>query len=84
MSRIDEKELVLTVDETLAEVPQGLKALGARLLDPSRLSFTYKRHQVNSGQILGRAAAAGLTILDVTTKEAALEEIFLKLTSGSH
>jgi ABC-2 type transport system ATP-binding protein len=83
MSRIDEKELVLTVDEPIMEVPDSLKELGARLLDSYRLAFHYKRDQVNSGQIISRTSAAGFTILDVTSKEAALEEIFLKLTSSA-
>lgn len=82
MSRIDEKQLVLTVAETVTRVPETLADLNVSLLDSNTLAVSYSKHAVTSGQIIARISAAGLTILDVSSKEAALEDIFLELTSS--
>jgi len=82
MRQIDEKELIFTLQQKLDEVPASLADLAPRLLDPHRLVFTYSRKSVNSGDIIKRTAEAGLSIIDVTSKEAALEDIFLRLTSS--
>ena len=82
MRQIDEKQLVLTVKEALSEVPAALADLNVKLLDAQRLAFSYSKESITSGEIITRTSAAGLTILDVTSKEAALEDIFLELTSS--
>jgi ABC-2 type transport system ATP-binding protein len=44
------------------------------------LKFAYPPSRINSGGILNAIQNAGLKIVDVATREAELEDIFLKLT----
>jgi len=81
MNRIEEKELIITVAERIDEIPATLKDLQPRLIDPYCLSFSYTPKALTSGEIIARTTTAGLTIIDVTSKEAALEDIFLQLTA---
>ena len=46
--------------------------------------FRYKASDAPVTAILGAVQEAGLGILDVSTEEADLEDIFLQLTRGAH
>ena len=78
--RLDTKEMTITVDRDLEDVPKGLNDYPVELLDERRLKFAFPPSRINSGDILSAVQAAGLKIVDVTTREAELEDIFLKLT----
>ena len=80
LARVDGKELTLTLAERLEQVPPVLTDLNPQLTGPDRLTFRYRRSDSPVGQILARVQAAGLTIRDVSTVEADLEDIFLQLT----
>ena len=83
LARLDRKILTLTVAEELSEVPASLRRFAAELRPIHRLVLTYKPSQVPVAEILGAVQAEGLTILDLTTEEADLEDIFLELTRRS-
>jgi len=78
--RLDTKEMTVTVDRDLEDLPSGLKDYPVELLDGRRLKFAYPPSRINSGGILNAIQDAGLKIVDVATREAELEDIFLKLT----
>ncbi|MBT6093988.1 MAG: ABC transporter ATP-binding protein [Rhodospirillaceae bacterium] len=84
LGRLDAKEMLITVDQDLAAVPETLAASLAghavELETPRRLRIAYPPSSVTSGQILAAVSEAGLEIIDVTTREADLEDIFLNLT----
>ena len=46
------------------------------------LIFSYPPSRTHSGEILAAVRDAGLGIVDVSTREAELEDIFVSLTSG--
>ena len=46
------------------------------------LEITYNKDQANAGQILALIEGQGFTIVDVTTREADLEDVFVTLTSA--
>jgi ABC-2 type transport system ATP-binding protein len=48
---------------------------------PGRLVFHYPPSRIHCGEILTALRDAGLTVIDLTTREAELEDIFLQLTS---
>jgi ABC-2 type transport system ATP-binding protein len=48
--------------------------------DAQTLKITYNKDKANAGQVLTSVQAAGVEIVDVTTKEADLEDVFLNLT----
>lgn len=80
VGRLDSRELWVIVDRDLAAVPAGLAAYPASLAGDRELAFTFSPSRVRAGEILAAVAAAGLTVIDVSTREADLEDIFVKLT----
>ena len=42
--------------------------------------ITYRKDKVNAGEVLAALQHAGLGIVDVSTREADLEDVFLSLT----
>jgi ABC-2 type transport system ATP-binding protein len=80
IGRLDEKQLTLTVAEPLVALPRELAALGARLDGERRLALTYRPSRARAGELLDAVRRAGLTITDLATTEADLEELFLRLT----
>jgi ABC-2 type transport system ATP-binding protein len=81
LRRLDSKELVFIVEEDLAGVPAPLARFDAQLQGPRRLMLRYKPSRTKIGEILAAVQSAGVTVVDMTTLEADLEDIFLQLTS---
>jgi ABC-2 type transport system ATP-binding protein len=76
----DEKSLRVSLAETLAAPPAALAGLAPELEDGHVLVFRYKPSRMQAGSILAAVQAAGLSIVDVSTRESDLEDIFLTLT----
>jgi ABC-2 type transport system ATP-binding protein len=53
------------------------------LLDGNRIRIVYNRDNVNAGQVMAHVQEMGFSILDVTTQEADLEDVFVSLTSNA-
>ena len=64
-------------------VPASLNIFNCVIIGERRLRVTYPPSRVNSGQIFAAFDAAGYTIVDVSTREVDLEEVFLSLTQAS-
>ena len=79
--RLDRKTVTLSIAEDIAAVPPEIERFDATLLQLRRLAVHYRPSQTEIGEILAAVAAAGLTIIDLTTEESDLEDIFLALTS---
>lgn len=78
-----EKVVEVTVDRDIAAAPdnacfQKVERKGERVL-----VITYRKDQANAGEVLGAVQAAGLGIVDVSTREADLEDVFLNLTRAA-
>ena len=81
LSRLDLKELVLQVTSKLEAIPDVLSRFDVELRGPQRLLFRYRVGETPVHEILAAVDLAGLTISDMSTREADLEDIFLQLTS---
>jgi len=77
-----EKIVRIQVDQEIAVLPEEEVFAGCELIDPHTLEITYNRDSLNAGQVLGIVQQHGLTIQDVTTREADLEDVFVQLTSA--
>ena len=82
LSRLDLKELVLQVTSKLEAIPDVLSQFDVELRGPQRLLFRYRVGETPVHEILAAVDLAGLTISDMSTREADLEDIFLQLTSS--
>ncbi len=78
-----DKQLVVTLSSTLAAAPENLPCKAT--LDPTGhiLTLTYDKRRQNAGQLLGLLTTADLEVVDVTTQDADLEDVFLKLTASA-
>ena len=83
LRRIDAKEMTVTLDREITEVPARLKPYNVEFKTGRQLKFSYPPSKTHSGEILEALAAAGLGIVDLTTREADLEDIFLSLTGDT-
>jgi len=83
IGRLDEKQLTVTVAEPVRVLPPALAALGARLDGEGRLVLHYRPSRARVGDLLDAIRAEGLTITDLATTEADLEELFLRLTGST-
>ncbi|MHA1563916.1 MAG: ABC transporter ATP-binding protein [Alphaproteobacteria bacterium] len=82
VGRLDHKALHLTVDRDLTVIPDALQDLTVDLVHPRQLMIRYRRSDMAIGQILSAVQASGLTVVDLATEEADLEDVFLELTRG--
>jgi ABC-2 type transport system ATP-binding protein len=83
LKQLDTKQMTVSVHQRLNTLPAALQGLPVRLDEESRLVFQYAPSRIESGAILNAVLAAGLSIADVITEEADLEDIFLRLTRAT-
>ncbi|MEE2979956.1 MAG: ABC transporter ATP-binding protein [Pseudomonadota bacterium] len=79
--RLDRKAVTVTIAEDIPTLPAALAEFDAELMSPGRMTIRYRPTETHVGDILAAVAASGLTIVDLSTEEGDLEEIFLALTS---
>jgi ABC-2 type transport system ATP-binding protein len=82
VSKAQEKAVVVTFDGDIAEVPVNATFQNISLMDERTLEITYRKDRTNAGQVLASLTAAGLTIVDVSTRDPDLEDVFLSLTAA--
>jgi len=80
VNRLDTKEVVLTLGADLAAIPSALAAFAPDLKDARHLRLHYKPSDTKFGAVLDAIRATGLEIVDLSTVETDLEDIFLELT----
>ncbi len=84
LGRLDSKQMVITVDQGLDAVPTALTAFATELRDARVLQISFAPSRVNAGQVLAAVSDAGLSVVDVVTREADLEDIFVNLTHADN
>lgn len=80
LARMDRKELHMIVDRDLTAIPAGLAGYEIVQTGLREIVFRYRPSQTRAGELLDAARAAGLVILDISTEESDLEDIFIELT----
>lgn len=85
VDRAREKLVEVTVDRDLATLPDDacfdrIERVGDRVI-----AISYNKDRVNAGEVLNALQQQGFGIIDVSTREPDLEDVFLQLTrSGAH
>ena len=83
LGRAQEKVVAVTVDRDLAAAPAAPCFEKIALKGPRVLEITYSKDRVNAGEVLAAVTRDGLGIVDVSTREADLEDVFLSLTRSA-
>ena len=78
LNLIDMKELLIEFDQDLKEIPVALKKFVVSKKKKTLL-LRYSKNKMNTGKIMKIISKSRLEILDLSTRETDLEEIFLKL-----
>ena len=79
LATAQDKMLIVTFDADVGTIPEGLGET-VELRGTRSLAITYDKSKTQAGGILQKLGAAGLNVVDVSTQEADLEDVFLKLT----
>ncbi len=80
VGKAQEKLVEVTVDRDVAAPPAASCFEKVELRGPRVLSITYRKDVANAGEVLAAVTQDGYGIVDVTTKEPDLEDVFLSLT----
>jgi ABC-2 type transport system ATP-binding protein len=83
VAKAQEKAVVVTFDRDIAEVPVNACFENIELIDERTLEITYRKDRANAGQVLATLTADGLVIVDVSTRDPDLEDVFLSLTAAT-
>lgn len=78
-----EKAVVLTLGEDIATLPHHGSFEKVEQTGPREVTISYNKDRANAGDVLAAAQAAGLAIVDVSTREADLEDVFVQLTRAA-
>ena len=81
-----EKAVEVTVDQDIERLPDASCFEKIELKGERTLAVTYRKDKVNAGEVLTALQRDGFGIVDVSTREADLEDVFLNLTraTGAH
>ncbi|WP_156842436.1 ABC transporter ATP-binding protein [Novosphingobium aquimarinum] len=78
-----EKVVVLTLDRDLGQLPVDAAFLKSEKTGERTIEITYDKDKSNAGRVLAAVQQQGFSIVDVTTREADLEDVFVSLTSSA-
>ena len=81
VAKAQEKAVVVTTDRDLDRVPANSCFDNIVLVDERTLEITYRKDKVNAGEVLGALTADGIGIVDVSTRDPDLEDVFLSLVA---
>ncbi len=82
LAQARDKRVVVTLEQPISVAPAITGATRTELLSGNRLDILYDKGLVHAGTVLAQITAAGLAIVDVSTREADLEDVFLELTAA--
>ena len=81
LSKAQEKVVEVTLDRDIATAPDSPIFEKAELKGDRVIAITYHKDKVNAGEVLTALNGAGYSVVDVSTREADLEDVFISLTS---
>ncbi len=84
LSKIDCKEIVFILDREISNIPATLSQLTANIVGERHVSVHYSSKDQAVGGIIEAIQKAGYGIVDITTEQSDLEDVFLQLTANAH
>ena len=81
LGRINNKEIIFRLDREIESVPDALKKLGASVSGKRSIKVLYSPEDTSVGEMIDLLQKEKLGIVDISTDESDLEDVFLQLTS---
>ena len=82
LSRIDNKEIRFRLDRPMGEMPEALKTFHAKKEGRRTIMVPYRPADAVVGAIIDKIQKAGYGIVDISTSESDLEDVFIQLTQA--
>ncbi len=79
-----EKAVEVTVDRDITAAPEASCFDRIEIIAERTLAITFRKDRVNAGEVLAALQGHGFGIVDVSTREADLEDVFLNLTRATN
>jgi ABC-2 type transport system ATP-binding protein len=80
IAKAQDKAVVVEVDRDLDGAPDAACFERIDITGPRTIEITYRKDKVNAGDVLAALQREGLGIVDVSTRDPDLEDVFLSLT----
>ncbi len=80
LARVEAKEITLRLDRDLWDIPESLLRFAPQKEGKRTLAFRYSPKETNAGEIITAVQSVGLGIVDLSTDDRDLEDVFLQLT----
>jgi ABC-2 type transport system ATP-binding protein len=80
IAKAQDKAVVVEVDRDISGPPDAPCFERIELTGPRTIEITYRKDKVNAGEVLAALQKDGLGIVDVSTRDPDLEDVFLSLT----
>jgi ABC-2 type transport system ATP-binding protein len=82
LGKLDAKSLVIQPAQTVAQLPQS-DHITTQRRDDGSIVFSYRAQDITADDVLQFVKSSGITIADVRTEQADLEDVFLSLTKST-
>ncbi len=82
LSRLDAKDMTVTLSQPLTKIPGALSAYNPVLNRPDCLKVSFAPSKTPARKVLADIEDAGLVVNDFSTTDSDLEDIFIRLTHG--
>jgi ABC-2 type transport system ATP-binding protein len=83
LSRIEGKEISFRLDREITEIPKEFINYNARIEGKRRLVVSYQPAEVAVGALVDAVKKAKYDIVDITTDQSDLEDVFLQITRAA-
>ena len=83
VAKAQDKAVVVEVDRDIGGPPDASVFEKIDITGPRTIEITYRKDKVNAGQVLDVLQKEGFGIIDVSTRDPDLEDVFLSLTRES-
>jgi ABC-2 type transport system ATP-binding protein len=80
VAKAQDKAVVVELDRDISAAPDASCFEKIDVTGPRTIEITYRKDKVNAGQVLDALQKEGFGIIDVSTRDPDLEDVFLSLT----
>jgi ABC-2 type transport system ATP-binding protein len=80
VAKAQDKAVVVEVDRDISGPPDAPEFEKIEVIGPRTIEIIYRKDKVNAGQVLDVLQKEGFGIIDVSTRDPDLEDVFLSLT----
>lgn len=82
LSNLNNKSIILALANPIDEVPKNLQKFNCSIVKNNRLEIQYNPQEIAISEMLKEIHKSGLDIVDLSTEDTKLEDIFLQMTAA--